>query len=606
MEFLALIAAVVALIWIAIALTRGGLLVGCVIVLLAGCVFGAFLFSLPTKPIPLTTDRVLWLVLLLQFAVYRRWGLTEPRPLGRADKVLLALLAVLAFSTLINDWTAHNNQPVARLIFQWIMPAGLYFVAREARLSERGLRGLAIFFGLFAVYLSLTALAEIHEAWWAVYPQYIRTPEFDFFGRGRGPLLNPAGNGFCIAVGLAAWFLLWPQAKRGGKLATFVLTAICLVGIYATLTRCAWMGAGAARESFWCWPRPRPGGCRFSVADCCWQVCSWRRSGKISFPSRATNRLPPRVRPIPSSCDRSWPTSPGRCSAIGRYWAAGSPTTWTNRSTTCTIAQRPTGWKSAALRAAQRPAVAAHGDRRHGDGPFCRPADLLEYRGLAALALCRGATLDPPSRTVLPRRDRRLCSQRDVSGHVVDSDGQLPVVLHGRGDRRPRTVDSARRICPGSNCAMSLINSTAMPVARASKSPSTRGRMPGLDLARLVAAYAIIWLHAPHIAELEHSRAIGRFAVPLFVMITILMVFESLARNPQQELSRYARSRFVRLYLPFMAWNGIYLAFKLFKGRLLPGEPNDYPAQKSFGRARVGTSGSCPSSWSSACWPSRL
>ena len=51
---------------------------------------------------------------------------------------------------------------------------------------------------------------------------------------------------------------------------------------------------------------------------------------------------------------------------------------------------------------------------------------------------------------------------------------------------------------------------------------------------------------------------------------------------------RYARSRFLRLYLPFMAWNGIYLAFKLLKGRLLPGEPNDYPGAEIL--------------WVGACW----
>ena len=135
---------------------------------------------------------------------------------------------------------------------------------------------------------------------------------------------------------------------------------------------------------------------------------------------------------------------------------------------------------------------------------------------------------------------------------------------------------------------MRVIDSTAMPVARTAKPLARPARMPGLDLARLIAAYAIIWLHAPHIEWLDDSRALGRFGVPLFVMITILMVFESLARNPQQELRRYARSRFVRLYLPFMAWNGIYLAFKLLKGRLLPGEPNDYPGVEIL--------------WVGACW----
>ena len=135
---------------------------------------------------------------------------------------------------------------------------------------------------------------------------------------------------------------------------------------------------------------------------------------------------------------------------------------------------------------------------------------------------------------------------------------------------------------------MSVVISTARPMAKASKPPGKPRECRASTWPGSSAAYAIIWLHAPHIARLDDSRAIGRFAVPLFVMITILMVFESLARNPQQGLITYARSRFVRLYLPFMAWNGIYLAFKLLKGRLLPGEPNDYPGAEIL--------------WVGACW----
>ena len=103
-------------------------------------------------------------------------------------------------------------------------------------------------------------------------------------------------------------------------------------------------------------------------------------------------------------------------------------------------------------------------------------------------------------------------------------------------------MDLARPTCTDRDSIMSVVISTARPMAKASKPPGKPARMPGLDLARLAAAYAIIWLHAPHIARLDDSRAIGRFAVPLFVMITILMVFESLARNPQQGLITYARA----------------------------------------------------------------
>ena len=39
----------------------------------------------------------------------------------------------------------------------------------------------------------------------------------------------------------------------------------------------------------------------------------------------------------------------------------------------------------------------------------------------------------------------------------------------------------------------------------------------------------------------------------------------------------YGRSRVLRIYVPFLAWSGIYLAFKGVKALVLPGEPNDFP-----------------------------
>ena len=33
----------------------------------------------------------------------------------------------------------------------------------------------------------------------------------------------------------------------------------------------------------------------------------------------------------------------------------------------------------------------------------------------------------------------------------------------------------------------------------------------------------------------------------------------------------------MRIYVPFLAWSGIYLAFKGGKALLLPGQPNDFP-----------------------------
>ncbi len=174
------------LVWGAVVFLRGGLLAGCLAVLLAATVFGHDFLHVPTSVMPLTLDRVLWTVLLLQYVVWRRLGRTDPKPLGRDDWVLLAVLGVLTLSTLTHDWHTHANQPAARLVLFYLMPAGLYWVARQSQVSPREIRGMFVFLGLLGIYLAATAIAEWQHQGWLVYPQYISaTSNPAFLGRAE-------------------------------------------------------------------------------------------------------------------------------------------------------------------------------------------------------------------------------------------------------------------------------------------------------------------------------------------------------------------------------------------------------------------------------------
>jgi len=233
-----------ALIWGAVLLTRGGLLAGCLAVLLAGTCFGHPFFHVSVGPLPITVDRVLWALLIGQYVVWRWLGLAQPKPLGKAEIVLLALVAVLGVSTLTHDWRARNSQPLARLLFDYVMPLGLYWVARQARITRGGVLATFALLAAFGLYLALTAVAETRDLRGLVFPQYISSPTFaEFYGRARGPLLNPAGNGILLGLGLAATLLWWPRLNRGGWLAVVVVSTAIGVGVYCTLTRSAWMGA---------------------------------------------------------------------------------------------------------------------------------------------------------------------------------------------------------------------------------------------------------------------------------------------------------------------------------------------------------------------------
>jgi hypothetical protein len=239
------VAAIVLLVWATVVFVRGGLLVGCLTVLLAGCCFGYPFFHLAVKPIPLTADRILWGVLMVQGVVWWRLGRTDSKRPGSAEFVLAAFFAVLILNTLAHDWRADGFRPLAHLLFYYLMPLGMYWVACQAKVSERGVVRMFACLGAFGVYLAVTALAETRQISWLVWPQYIGSEAIpDFFGRGRGPLLNPVGNGLLMGLCLSAVLVLWPRAGRPGKaLLLFAALMICL-GMYATLTRSVWLGAG--------------------------------------------------------------------------------------------------------------------------------------------------------------------------------------------------------------------------------------------------------------------------------------------------------------------------------------------------------------------------
>jgi O-antigen ligase len=245
MDFLSLIAAAGALIWGALLLCRGGLLAGTLVVLLAGICFGQPFFTLPFGPVPLTADRALFGILLGLTLCYRQWGWTNPKPATSADWCLCAFVLVFALSTLTHDWSAHKWLPMAQLLFAYLMPLVMYWIVRQAAVSERAIWGLLLVVAVFGLYLAVTAIAETHQLWALVFPKYIASPAtVEFFGRGRGPLLNPAGSGILQGLCMMSALMRWPRLSRRGKLLLLLAMPLYAWGIYSTLTRSAWMGMG--------------------------------------------------------------------------------------------------------------------------------------------------------------------------------------------------------------------------------------------------------------------------------------------------------------------------------------------------------------------------
>jgi O-antigen ligase len=243
-EFFYLIGMLVVLAWGVALLLRGGPIVGAMLVLLAGTCFGHPFFNLPVGRVPLTADRLLLVVLAGQYLLYRHWGWIESRPIGAADYALFAFITVLFVSTLAHDFHYHNELPLAQLMFYFLMPAVLYWVVRGSTFDSRSVSWLLGSLALFGVYLAVTAVAETRAEFWLVFPKYIASTEYrDFLGRGRGPLLNPVGNGILLALSTCAALIWWPTTTRLNRGLLLAALAALAWGMYSTLTRSVWMGA---------------------------------------------------------------------------------------------------------------------------------------------------------------------------------------------------------------------------------------------------------------------------------------------------------------------------------------------------------------------------
>lgn len=244
----AIVAVVVlaAAILLAALLMRGGPLCGMLAVLLAGTCFGYRFFHLETEPIPLTADRLLFLLVMAMGVAGRRFGWTAKTPWDKADVLLAGLMALLIASVAAADWTYRGHLPASKLLFYYLMPGGMYWLTRQLVLRESQVR---LVFGVLAalgVYLALTAVAEELRLREFIFPRYIASrDDVEFLGRARGPLMNPAGNGYFLSIGLCAAWMWWPRLAPCGRIFFAVMSGLFVAGLYATLTRCVWLGAMA-------------------------------------------------------------------------------------------------------------------------------------------------------------------------------------------------------------------------------------------------------------------------------------------------------------------------------------------------------------------------
>src|SRR4051794_21912116 len=114
MDFLQLLLAGVALVWVAVVCLRVPTLVAFCVTVLAAAVFGVEFWHLDSAGLPITIDRAILGGTLVAFIVQRRLGRADPKPFVLADKILFAFLALLTISYCAGTFKDAREQGITQ------------------------------------------------------------------------------------------------------------------------------------------------------------------------------------------------------------------------------------------------------------------------------------------------------------------------------------------------------------------------------------------------------------------------------------------------------------------------------------------------------------
>lgn len=100
---------------------------------------------------------------------------------------------------------------------------------------------------VLGLYLGVTGVFELFGPHALVFPRYIVDPSVGIqYGRARGPFAESEADGLTMtACAFAGGLLAW-QSKARWRLAGVASAAASLLGVFLTLTRANWVGAGGA------------------------------------------------------------------------------------------------------------------------------------------------------------------------------------------------------------------------------------------------------------------------------------------------------------------------------------------------------------------------
>lgn len=261
MEAILAVAAVAALVWGLAYVLRGSLVHGCLAFLVVGFCFGHEFLRFEVGPFPLSLDRLLLGGLVLVYVVHRCLGRADPKPVQWRDVAMLLLAVVLVYSTFSHNWeldVPRKVSPIWRLVAGFLMPMAVYWIARQSPIDKRTVLTVYAVLTVLGIYLAITALAEVTQQWWLVFPPHIADPRVGIhFGRARGPTLQSQSLGLHLDACLLCVWMWRRHLGRAGQLALMPLIPLFLAAVVVTYTRCVWIGAVLAATAVLGLPMPR-------------------------------------------------------------------------------------------------------------------------------------------------------------------------------------------------------------------------------------------------------------------------------------------------------------------------------------------------------------
>lgn len=229
-------------VWFVPLLERARLPLLTVIVLAVGTVFGPSFFAIE-GPLQISLDRVLFAGLCI-IAFFSLRGSAAAIPKGTASDWIVAGYAIWLLISALRGQPPQDSSPLGTWIFYVLLPAMAYAVVRVAKWEPIDMRRVEIAVLTLGLYLAVTAILESRGWYGLVFPKFISDEtQWEFFGRGRGPLLNPSANGIVMTIALAVAAVRALRAERIGRVGYSVVMCVMLAGLYATLTRSVWIGA---------------------------------------------------------------------------------------------------------------------------------------------------------------------------------------------------------------------------------------------------------------------------------------------------------------------------------------------------------------------------